>query len=202
MTMTRKEVCVLAGAGAAKYNRKQKQKRISEYNKTPTRCMTCTAPLVYEKRKYKFCSKKCAGVENGKRFPKRKRVPRWCVYCKKETKKYGKYCDKKCEFSHKDEKRLEKLKNGLVKDRRVLRTFLIETRGYKCELCSNNGSHNGLKLILEIDHVDGNSDDSSPKNIRFLCPNCHSQQPTSAGGIKNKKFHKRNLIMHRRSMPL
>jgi ssDNA-binding Zn-finger/Zn-ribbon topoisomerase 1 len=34
---------------------------------------------------------------------------------------------------------------------------------------------NGKSIVLEIDHIDGNSENNSPENLRFICPNCHSQ---------------------------
>ena len=37
-----------------------------------------------------------------------------------------------------------------------------------------------IKLIL--DHINGVSGDNRPKNLRLLCPNCNSQQPTHGGG--------------------
>jgi hypothetical protein len=36
----------------------------------------------------------------------------------------------------------------------------------------------GKPLILEIDHVNGDPTDWCRKNVRGLCPNCHSQTPT------------------------
>lgn len=32
----------------------------------------------------------------------------------------------------------------------------------------------GKKIKLELDHVDGNQENNSRENLRFLCPNCHS----------------------------
>jgi hypothetical protein len=39
----------------------------------------------------------------------------------------------------------------------------------------------GVPLGLEIDHLDGNHSNNTFENLRFLCPNCHSQTSTYAG---------------------
>ena len=49
---------------------------------------------------------------------------------------------------------------------------------YRCAVCGNTGIWNNKKLILELDHIDGNNTNHSLKNLRFLCPNCHSQTKT------------------------
>jgi hypothetical protein len=51
---------------------------------------------------------------------------------------------------------------------------------YFCTECKNTGEHNGKKLVLQLDHISGNKSDSRVENLRWLCPNCHSQTETYA----------------------
>ncbi|WP_226436906.1 HNH endonuclease signature motif containing protein [Rhodococcus yananensis] len=63
-----------------------------------------------------------------------------------------------------------------------LRRALIESgRPHTCEGCGMEPEWCGHPLIFHVDHIDGNPTDSRPQNVRFLCPNCHSQTPTWAG---------------------
>ena len=66
--------------------------------------------------------------------------------------------------------------------KRILDEHLLE---YKCQECGNSGVWNNKKLKLHLDHINGVNNDHRIENLRFLCPNCHSQTPTYSG--KNKK---------------
>jgi len=50
-------------------------------------------------------------------------------------------------------------------------------RPYTCAWC-NIASWRDQPLVLHVDHVNGVSNDNRLPNLRFLCPNCHSQTPT------------------------
>lgn len=67
--------------------------------------------------------------------------------------------------------------------RRLIALNLIE---YKCAICGRS-EWNGKKLSLELDHINGINNDHRISNLRFLCPNCHSQ--TSTYGAKNKDIY-------------
>lgn len=63
-----------------------------------------------------------------------------------------------------------------------IRTALLKTgREYKCEECSCMPTWQGKPLTLSIDHINGDRYDHRQENLRFLCPNCHSQTATFAG---------------------
>ena len=56
---------------------------------------------------------------------------------------------------------------------------------YKCAICGNIGEWNGKSLSLQLDHINGINNDHRIENLRFLCPNCHSQTSNYSG--KNKR---------------
>jgi len=65
---------------------------------------------------------------------------------------------------------------------------------YKCEKCSNKGEWLGEKITLQLDHKNGIFNDNRIENLRFLCPNCHSQTDTFAGKkMKKEKKQTTNL---------
>lgn len=58
---------------------------------------------------------------------------------------------------------------------------------YKCALCGNTGEWQGQVLTLQIDHINGIRNDNRKENLRWLCPNCHSQTETFCGRNQTKK---------------
>jgi 5-methylcytosine-specific restriction endonuclease McrA len=58
--------------------------------------------------------------------------------------------------------------------RRTLEDYKFE---YKCSICGIN-EWNNVKISLQIDHINGNCRDNRLENLRYLCPNCHSQTDT------------------------
>lgn len=68
----------------------------------------------------------------------------------------------------------------------LLRRSLIEAGvQYICTLCGIGNEWNGSRITLEVDHVDGNWLNNLISNLRFLCPNCHSQQINTNRPHKN-----------------
>jgi uncharacterized protein YlaI len=53
-------------------------------------------------------------------------------------------------------------------------------KNYVCEICSLS-EWNDKPLKLHLDHINGKNIDNRLENLRFLCPNCHSQTETYCG---------------------
>lgn len=58
---------------------------------------------------------------------------------------------------------------------------------YECSICKNKGTHNNKPLSLQLEHINGISNDNRIDNLNFLCPNCHSQTDTYAGKVLKEK---------------
>jgi Zn finger protein HypA/HybF involved in hydrogenase expression len=66
---------------------------------------------------------------------------------------------------------ITRLKERLVREKRL---------EYKCSECGIT-NWMGKSLSLQLDHINGKHNDHRIENLRFLCPNCHSQTDTFAG---------------------
>ena len=72
--------------------------------------------------------------------------------------------------------------NGKEWGSELLRKYLhhYNLKPYHCDTCSLT-EWNGQHITLELDHIDGVRDNNELNNLRWLCPNCHSQTPTFRG---------------------
>ena len=106
-----------------------------------------------------------------------------CHHCSTEFRynpanKTGKYCSNTCQQAYQKQQRIDAwLGGGKIPGRVALLEYLTERKGYKCECCGII-DWNGKSITLEIDHIDGNPYNNLPENLRFICPNCHSQTDT------------------------
>lgn len=74
------------------------------------------------------------------------------------------------------------IRNGShTKKRLILDHDFIE----ECGECDLGTEWNGKPISLQVDHIDGDHHNNEVNNLRFLCPNCHSQCETF-GSKRNK----------------
>jgi hypothetical protein len=65
-----------------------------------------------------------------------------------------------------------------------LRRAMIETGiPFRCAHCGIEAIWNDKPLMLTIDHINGRRYDNRSENLRFLCPNCHSQTSTFGNSL-------------------
>lgn len=62
-----------------------------------------------------------------------------------------------------------------------IRLVAEDRLAYVCACCGNSGEWAGKRLNLQLDHKNGKPNDHRIENIRFLCPNCHSQTENFCG---------------------
>ena len=70
--------------------------------------------------------------------------------------------------------------NEVIKQRIVVGNLL----NYSCSICGLD-KWQGQTIVLDLDHINGNNRDNRLENLRYLCPNCHSQTDTYKGRNKN-----------------
>jgi hypothetical protein len=72
-----------------------------------------------------------------------------------------------------------------------LRLFNHGLKQPRCELCGWAAQAPDGRIPVELDHMNGDKSDNRLENLRVLCPNCHSLQPTHRGLNKSSRRSKR-----------
>ena len=73
------------------------------------------------------------------------------------------------------------VKSTALKARLIRENILIE----RCVICGLGPEWNNIRLVLRLDHINGDRHDNSLENLRIVCPNCDTQLPTYCG--RNKR---------------
>lgn len=166
----------------------------------PTKnCIICNnefkcCPSAIERRI--TCSKKCRQQYS---FPK-KMVN--CAFCNEEFKYVAgsktKFCSIVCSGAYRTSQTNLKIENNIPTDVTTIKRYLFG-KSNTCSICCITSIWNNIPLTLQLDHIDGNSDNNNLNNLRLVCPNCHSQTNNFSGRGKGKelKTAKRNLYFRK-----
>jgi hypothetical protein len=158
-------------------------------------CLQCNKnfiSLISEDRK--FCSQSCSAKFNNKLNPKKikiitvddktkkikNKIDSICLNCGEVINYPYRYCNNSCSSEHKLKLKFKKIESGdTTISFKIYKKYLIVKFGNKCMECGwcevNPVTGN---VPIQLEHIDGNSDNNSLDNIKLLCPNCHSLTPT------------------------
>jgi len=171
---------------------KRNQEFKDSYYKDPSQCKECGEVIPYENRRNSFCNSSCSATYiNQRRNRKDARKIRKCACCGKKTKN-PKYCNLKCQGEHRWNLIEEKIEESKVfpNSNKTIRKYLLKKNGTQCIICSRK-TWQGKPIPLEVDHIDGNSENNNVSNLRMVCGNCGMQLPTYKGKNVGNGRHSR-----------
>ena len=124
----------------------------------------------------KYCSQTCAGFGQPSKVIKLNQ----CLNCGKPVR--NKYCNSKCQGDKDYKIKVEKWLAGEIDGRTkfgpsgFIKRYLIETYGEKCMECgwAERNQYSG-NIPIELEHIDGDSENNEPENLICLCVKCHSK---------------------------
>lgn len=139
-------------------------------------CLFCKNTFTARHKDYKFCGHSCSASYNN---PRKASKFKNCIECGKKLSKAGVTLCHPCYTLLRKMKRAQDWKEGIltVTNPQVTRRLFLEFVEYRCSNCSLS-SWNNKPITLDLDHIDGDSSNNTFENLRFLCPNCHSQTDT------------------------
>ncbi len=149
-------------------------------------CIVCGKEIQVSKRaSSKLC--KCDNCRKHKKYS-RENKEEFCLNCNKKLKDgQYKFCSQKCPSEYKYKQYIKKWKNNEVDGTKsngnaisnYIRKYLFKKYNNKCSRCGWNKKNQYIgKVILEIEHIDGNPKNNKEENLDLICPNCHSLTPT------------------------
>lgn len=123
-----------------------------------------------------------------------------CLHCNTSIEDLRKFCSLKCVGQYAETQSINlwlsgKLcgHKGKVKNiKPFVRNYLLKKYNFSCSKCGWNTPHpiSGVPP-LEVNHIDGNAENTVESNLELICPNCHSLTNTFKNRNKGKGNRKR-----------
>lgn len=129
-----------------------------------------------------------------------------CIQCEKplvhdsKSRRQVLYCSIQCQIDRRYDQYIKRWLDGKENGRKGysqvsshVRRWLLEQRGELCWTCGWKEQHPADgRVPVEVDHIDGNAENTVPSNLRLLCPNCHSLTDTyKARNRGNGRYQRR-----------
>lgn len=184
-----------------KLERRYGQRRadaIKRFTALDKHCPVCGKAISFENRRNTYCNHSCAAIANNSRGRTKamSATPHPCVRCATMTTN-AKYCSRDCATRQRRDETWESVERGEYHSVQgtAVKKHLLEKRGARCEICGIT-EWMGRPINLVMDHIDGNSENWSPRNLRLICPNCDSYNPTfGARNVGNgRKYRRKNRV--------
>jgi len=129
-----------------------------------------------------------------------------CLYCEEMIPNRNIYCNNKCQAEYRYNKVINEwlnghsiMNHGAIIISNDIKRYLFELNNSKCQKCGW-GEINPYtnKITLEVDHIDGDSQNNEFNNLRLLCPNCHSLTKTwkNIGSRKSSRIKRNKPSSH------
>lgn len=179
-------------------NTNSREQFLRKYYNNPNYCKYCGEIIRVgknqkpsETRRKNFCNNSCAASYNNKN---KERKHKYCLNCNTEISLRNIYCSIKCQHEYEQKDWENKWLSGeidgntdsiwLEPSKRV-KNYLFRIYNNKCARCGWGEINQYTGTIpLEVEHLDGNSQNTTPENVTLLCPNCHALTPTYRGANK------------------
>lgn len=191
------------------------------------KCLECEkefeiSPNNKREKNRKFCSSSCSTTFNNKlrtndtikkiSFTLKNKIKKektFCVVCGNEnSKSEHKFCSNKCQNEERYLNYIIEWKNNNVSGKSGengisahIRKFLFKKYDNKCSECgwSKVNKYTG-NIPLEVEHIDGDSENNKEENLTLLCPSCHSLTKTYKGANRgNGRYNRRKRYQEGKS---
>jgi hypothetical protein len=152
------------------------------------KCRECGSPLSHTEA---FCGRSCSVAFNNRKRVTAQLSCRECGSpCGSARAKRGRRFCSSCIALGKHRVRSHDF--SLLKSDGSRRRWLLREVGRKCEVCFLT-EWRGQSMPVVMDHKNGNSSDNRRENLRLICPNCDTQQPTFGARNRGNGRHARRV---------